>query len=154
MLGVTMAEKTKSNIRLGAEEMRYISLFQDLTGAVVKDCVVDNDNNRVIFLVKPGDMGIAIGKNGINIKRLTRLIGKNIEVVEYAETVEELAKNALAPARVKSVKLVSTPIGKKVVFVTVEPQDKGIAIGKAGKNVNRAKLLLNRYFNIDAVVIT
>ena len=149
-----MAEKTKSNIRLGAEEMRYISLFQDLTGAVVKDCVVDNDNNRVIFLVKPGDMGIAIGKNGINIKRLTRLIGKNIEVVEYAETVEELAKNALAPARVKSVKLVSTPIGKKVVFVTVEPQDKGIAIGKAGKNVNRAKLLLNRYFNIDAVVIT
>ena len=55
-------------IKLTAEEMRYIALFQDLTRATVRDCIIDNDENRIIFLVKPGDMGLAIGRNGINIK--------------------------------------------------------------------------------------
>lgn len=149
-----MGEKGKSGIRLGAEEMRYISLFQDLTGAIVKDCIIDEESNRVIFLVRPGDMGIAIGKNGVNIKRLNRLIGRNIEVVEYAETIEDLARNALAPARVRGVKYIKTPMGKKVVYVSVEPQDKGIAIGRGGRNVNRARLILSRYYDVDAVMIS
>jgi len=133
--------------------MRYIALFQDITGAVVKDCIVDNDENRIIFLVRPGDMGLAIGKNGINIKRVRKIIGKNIEVVEFSNKLEELAKNALAPARVRSVKVVSRHDGRKVVYVNVDPRDKGIAIGKAGRNVARARLILKRYFDIDSVFV-
>jgi len=141
-------------IKLTAEEMRYIALFQDLTRATVRDCIIDNDENRIIFLVKPGDMGLAIGRNGINIKRLKKLLGRNIEVVEHADTIEELAKNALAPARVLNVKVFQTPSGKKKVIVTVNPQDKGIAIGKAGRNVARARMILKRYFDIDSVIVT
>jgi len=140
-------------IKLTPDEMRYIALFQDVTGAVVKDCIVDNDENRIIFLVRPGDMGLAIGKNGINIKRIRKIIGKNIEVVEFSNKLEELAKNALAPARVRSVKVVSRHDGRKVVYVNVDPRDKGIAIGKAGRNVARARLILKRYFDIDSVFV-
>ena len=140
-------------IKLTPDEMRYIALFQDVTGAVVKDCIVDNDENRIIFLVRPGDMGLAIGKNGINIKRVRKIIGKNIEVVEFSNKLEELAKNALAPARVRSVKVVSRHDGRKVVYVNVDPRDKGIAIGKAGRNVARARLILKRYFDIDSVFV-
>ena len=140
-------------IKLTPDEMRYIALFQDITGAVVKDCIVDNDENRIIFLVRPGDMGLAIGKNGINIKRIRKIIGKNIEVVEFSNKLEELAKNALAPARVRSVKVVSRHDGKKIVYVNVDPRDKGIAIGKAGRNVARARLILKRYFDIDSVFV-
>ncbi len=141
-------------IKLTAEEMRYIALFQDLTRASVKDCIIDENENRIIFLVKPGDMGLAIGKNGINIKRLKRLLGRNIEVVEWADNIEQLAKNALAPARVLNVKVLTTPSGKKKVLVTVDPQDKGVAIGKAGRNVARARMILKRYFEIDSVIVT
>ena len=141
-------------IKLTAEEMRYIALFQDLTRASVKDCIVDENENRIIFLIKPGDMGLAIGRNGINIKRLKRLIGRNIEVVEWADNIEQLAKNALAPARVLNVKVLTTPSGKKKVLVTVDPQDKGVAIGKAGRNVARARMILKRYFDIDSVIVT
>ena len=141
-------------IKLTPNEMRYIALFQDLTGAVVKDCIVDEEENRIIFLVKPGDMGLAIGRSGINIKRLKRLIGRNIEVVEHADTLEQLVKNALAPARVRAVKVVRRPGGKNVVYVAVDPQDKGIAIGRAGRNVARARLILKRYFDIDMVYVT
>jgi len=141
-------------IKLTAEEMRYIALFQDLTRASVKDCIIDENENRIIFLVKPGDMGLAIGRNGINIKRLKRLLGRNIEVVEWADNIEQLAKNALAPARVLNVKVLTTPSGKKKVLVTVDPQDKGVAIGKAGRNVARARMILKRYFDIDSVIVT
>ncbi len=78
---------------------------------------------------------------------------KDIEVVEYAEKLEDLVANALMPARVKSVKLVKTANGRRVVYVTVDPKDKGIAIGKGGRNVSKAKLILKRYFDVDSVVI-
>ncbi len=142
-----------TGIKLTTEEMKYIALFQDLTRASVMDCVIDEDNNRIIFLVKPGEVGLAVGRGGINVKRMKRLLGKDIEVVEYAEKLEDLVKNALMPARVKSVKLITTGDGRKVVYVTVDPKDKGIAIGKGGRNVSKAKLILNRYFKIDSIVI-
>lgn len=128
-------------------------MFQDVTGTSVRDCIIDSDNNRIIFLVRPGEVGLAIGKGGINIKRLRKLLEKDIEVVEYAEKLEDLVANALMPARVKSVKLVRTANGRRVVYVTVDPKDKGIAIGKGGRNVSKAKLILKRYFDVDSVII-
>jgi N utilization substance protein A len=139
-------------IKLTPEEIRYISLFQEVTRANVKDCVIDNENNRIIFLVESKDMGVAIGKNGINVKRLKKIIGKDIELVAYSDNLEELVKNLMSPARVRSIKLVNTN-SKKSVYITVDPQDKGLAIGKNGRNVLRAKLILKRYMDIDNVVI-
>lgn len=140
-------------IKLTEREMKYIALFQDVTGASVRDCIIDDENNRIIFLVKPGEVGLAIGKGGVNVKRLRRLLDKDIEVVEYAEKLEELAANALMPARVKGVKLVRTSNGRRIVYVTVDPKDKGIAIGKGGRNVSKARLILKRYFDVDSVII-
>jgi len=142
-----------TGIKLTTEEMKYIALFQDITRASVMDCIIDDDNNRIIFLVKPGEVGLAVGRGGINVKRMKRLLGKDIEVVEYAEKLEDLVKNALMPARVKSVKLITTGDGRKIVYVTVDPKDKGIAIGKGGRNVSKARLILNRYFKVDSIVI-
>ncbi|MEM3349922.1 MAG: NusA-like transcription termination signal-binding factor [Saccharolobus sp.] len=139
-------------IKLTPEEIRYISLFQEVTKASVKDCIIDNDNNRIIFLVESKDMGIAIGKSGINVKKLRKILGKDIELVAYNDNLEGLVKNLMSPARVRSVKVVNTN-SKKSVYITVDPQDKGLAIGKNGRNVLRAKLILKRYMDIDNVVI-
>lgn len=140
-------------IKLTAEELRYISLFQDFTGATVRDCIVDENSDTLIFIVNKGQAGLAIGRRGTNIKQLRKLIGKNIEVVEWAENFEDFVKNIFMPARVLGVKLVNTPSGKRTVFVTVDPRDKAIAIGKGGRNVNKARLILKRYYDINSVVI-
>ncbi|AKA73545.1 NusA-like transcription termination signal-binding factor [Saccharolobus solfataricus] len=139
-------------IRLTPEEIRYISLFQEVTRANVRDCIIDNENNRIIFLVDSKDMGVAIGKSGINVKKLKKIIGKDIELVAYSDNLEELVKNLMSPARVRSVKVVNTS-SKKSVYINIDPQDKGLAIGKNGRNVARAKLILKRYMDIDNVVI-
>ncbi len=141
-----------ANIKLTAEEMRYMALLQDLTGAIARDCIIDDENNRVIFIVRPGDAGRAIGRRGSNINRLRRLLGREIEVIEYADNLEDLVKNIFAPARVLSTRLVKRN-GRNILYVVVDPADKGKAIGRGGKKVAIARIVLKRYHNIDEVKI-
>ena len=67
--------------------------------------MVDNEANKVILVVKKGDMGLAIGKNGANINKAKKLIKKDIEVVEDSPDLKEFIENLLRPAYVKSVEL-------------------------------------------------
>ena len=68
-------------IRLNATEIKYITLFENLTGARIKDCV--SEKNTIGFLVENGHMGLAIGKNGSNVSRVMKVIGKNIIVIYF-----------------------------------------------------------------------
>ena len=141
------------NVKLTDVEMKYISLLESITGTAVLDCVIDNVNDRVIFLVKKGQVGLAVGRNGANIRRLRKLLGKDIEIVEFADTLEELIKNSLFPAKVVSIQVRTDSRGRRTVVAAVPTNQKGIAIGKGGKNIARAKLLAKRYFDVDNVVV-
>ena len=141
-----------SKIRLGSDEMRYIALFESITGATASDCLIDSSCDRVIFVAKPGQMGLAIGKAGKNINTLRRMTGRPVEVVEGSETVEGLVKNSLAPARIKEIRVTERQ-DKKIVVVEVEPKDKAIAIGKNGRTIDKTRMLAKRYFQVDHVQI-
>ncbi|MCG2873146.1 MAG: KH domain-containing protein, partial [Acidilobus sp.] len=68
--------------RISLEELRYISLLQDLTGAMVYRALEDGNDNRIIYLVDKNDVGKAIGRDGRNVKMLSKMLNKNIEIVE------------------------------------------------------------------------
>jgi len=146
--------KAASGIRLTSEEMKHIALFESITGAAVRDCIIDEEHNRIIIVVKEGDMGIAVGRRGRNIKLLEKLTGKRHEVVEFSEDPRKFFINVLKPAEVLNVRIVEKPDGRVVAVVTVNPKDKGIAIGKNGKNAQKIRMLAKRYFQIDHVAIT
>jgi N utilization substance protein A len=141
-----------TEVKLTTEGIRYIALFESLTRAVARDCYIDDENDRVIFVVKKGDMGLAIGKNGININRVKRSIGKHIEIVEFSGDVDEFIANALQPVSVKNVHIV-TKESKKLAYVEVMSKDRGIAIGKNGKNIQKAKVLAQRHYGLEDVII-
>jgi N utilization substance protein A len=141
-------------IRITADEMRYIALFESVSGASVKDCIIDEEQGRVIFIVNPGQVGVAIGRGGRNIHTLEKMTGKKQEIIEYSEDPAQFIKNALKPAFVKEVRVSERTDGKKIAVVTVSPKDKGVAIGKNGKNAERLRFLAKRYFNIQNVSIT
>ncbi len=144
----------KSGIKLTGKEMRYISLFESITGSNVKDCIVDEEQNRVIFVVSQGQIGMAIGKGGRNIRVLERMTGKKHEIIEYSEEPVQFIKNALKPAMVKEVRITERLNGKTMAVVAVHPRDKGVAIGKNGRNAERLRFLAKRYFQIQTVSIT
>ncbi|MCS7111206.1 MAG: NusA-like transcription termination signal-binding factor [Ignisphaera sp.] len=140
------------NVKLTMEEMRYMTLFQDITGVTPKDCIIMDELGVVIFIVDSDKIGQAIGKRGINTKYLNRLINKEIEIVGWGDNLESFVKNIFMPARVYRVHLIEGN-ERKTVYVYVDSKDKGIAIGKNGHNVAKARLLLRRYYLIDNVVI-
>jgi len=134
--------------------MRYIALFESISGASVKDCIVDEIEQRAIFIVNQGQVGVAIGKGGRNIHTLERMTGKKHEIIEYSEDPVQFMKNALKPAAVREVRVTERTDGKKMAVITVNPKDKGVAIGKNGKNAERLRFLAKRYFDIQSVSIT
>jgi len=143
-----------SGIKLTSTEMRYIALFESITGASVKDCILDEDSNRAIFMVKEGHVGMAIGKGGKNIHLLEKMTSKKHEIIEYSENPAQFIKNALKPARVTEVRITEKPDGKSIAVVQVIPKDKGIAIGKNGRNAERIRFLAKKYFQIQNVSIS
>lgn len=143
-----------TGIRFTSTEMRYIALFESITGANVKDCIIDEEQGRIIFMVKEGEVGMAIGKGGKNIHLLERMTSKKHEIIEYSDNPTQFIKNALKPANVKEVRITEKPDGKTIAVVTVNPRDKGLAIGKNGRNAERLRFLAKRYFQIQNVSIT
>ena len=140
-------------IRLTSDEMRYIALFENITGAVATDCIIDDERNRIILVVKRGEVGLAIGKHGSRIKLLKRMTRKDIDIVEHSDNPEDFIKNSFAPARIKEIRITDRLDNRRVAVVTVENQDKGIAIGRNGRIAERTRFLVKRYFQIDNVVI-
>ncbi len=140
-------------IRFTNEELKYIALFESLTGASVRDCIIDSQFDRIIFVVKEGEAGLAIGKGGKNIALLEKMTGKKYEIVEFSDDPVQLIKNALKPAKVKEVRLTKKPDGNTIAVVAVDYKDKGMAIGKNGRNAEKLRFLAKRYFQISSVFI-
>jgi len=140
-------------IKLTTDQMRLMSLFQNVTGATARDCIEDERQNRVIFVVNPGKMGLAIGKGGSHIKTLQNIIKKNVELVEYDDDPAKFLKNVLNPKLVSEVKINKRPDGSRQAVVMVDPKKKGIVVGREGRNAEKARLLVKRYFDITSVLI-
>ncbi|MFN3803731.1 MAG: NusA-like transcription termination signal-binding factor [Pyrobaculum sp.] len=141
------------NIRLTEEEIRYATLFESITGVTPLDVVIDDEYSRIIFLVQKNQAAQAVGRNGANVKMLRQIIGKDVEIVEIGDSPEEIIKNSLYPARVLIVKITKAPSGAKVAITTVSPEDRGVAIGKNGRNIARARLLARRYYDIEKIIL-
>lgn len=140
-------------IKLTTDQMRLISLFQNVTGASARDCVEDEKQNRVIFVVNEGKMGLAIGKGGVHIRNLQNIVKKNVELVEYSDDPVTFLKNMLNAKLVTDVKLNKRLDGSTQAIVLVDAKKKGIVVGREGRNAEKARLLAKRYFEITSVLI-
>ena len=132
---------------IGFKERRYIEELRIASKSTAVDCIIDDSFDRIIYVIKKGDMGLAIGKDGANIKRLTKTLGKRIEMVEEGEDLKSFVENIFKPAQIHSAKA-DEESGKVNVYLS-ERGSLGIAIGKNGCNVAKATLLLQRYFGMD-----
>ncbi|MEE9585809.1 MAG: NusA-like transcription termination signal-binding factor [Nitrososphaerales archaeon] len=140
-------------IKLTSDELGLISLFQNVSGATARDCVIDDKMERVIFVINKGEMGLAIGKNGASIKNIQNQIGKTVELVEYSDVPKEMIINALNSKFISNVRLTEKVDGSKIAVVVVDQRRKGAVVGRNGKNAEKARLLAKRYFQISNIHI-
>jgi transcription termination/antitermination protein NusA len=84
-------------------------------------------------------VGTCVGIGGSRIKPiLTEIGGEKIDVIEWLDSVEEMVRSSLKPAKIERVELVS----KEDALVWVEDDQRSYAIGKSGQNIALASRLL------------
>ena len=140
-------------IKISTDEIKYIGLFESMTGATVKDCIFEDNKNKIVYVVKEGDMGLAIGKNGTNAQKVKETLNKPIDIIEYSEDPVKFIKNIIWPVKVKSIHVSERKDGKKIAILDINKKYKGLVIGKEGKNIDRIKNLLKRHHNLDDIMI-
>jgi len=151
--GIEFKKGMTETIKLTTDQIKLMSLFQNVTGATARDCIEDEKQDRVIFVVNQGKMGLAIGKGGVTIKNLQNVVKKNVELVEFSNDPAEFLKNMLNPKLVTEVKINKRLDGSLQAIVLVDAKKKGIVVGREGRNAEKARLLAKRYFQISSVLI-
>src|SRR5574338_669226 len=117
-----------TEIKLTSDELRLMSLFQSITSATARDCIVDEKMDRVIFVVNKGQMGLAIGKGGSTIKQLQNVVAKKVELVEFSEEPVEFIRNMLNAQMVGEVKISERSDGTKQAIVVVDARKIGARV--------------------------
>ncbi|MBY9017529.1 MAG: NusA-like transcription termination signal-binding factor [Candidatus Lokiarchaeota archaeon] len=151
----------RKKIKFDRKSMELISLFNNLSGAIIKDCLTfespENYSEIIIFLVKKEDVGKAIGKAGEHVKDLMNKLQKKIDVIPYSDNIEQFIQFILNTSKnsitVQQIEIKENKNEKKTVIISVNPQDRGKAIGKEGSMIRKIKLLVTRHFKVDNVII-
>ena len=85
-------------------------------------------------------VGACVGMKGTRVQAIIReLRGEKIDIVEWSDDPVAFVTNALSPAKVQRVTIVSD--AEKVMEVVVEDKQLSLAIGKKGQNVRLAAKL-------------
>lgn len=134
--------KIKYDINL----MKFISLFETLTRAKVKDCI---EGNPLIFVVKQGEIGKAIGKKGSNIRKVENILKKKIRIIEFNDDVIVFVNNVIAPIRAEEI----TKEDNTIIIKDSDPKTKGKLIGRDSQNRKLSREIVSRYFEIDDIVV-
>ena len=108
-----------------------------------KDCFFEDE--KLVFIVKEGDLGRAIGKQGSTIKRLSSIIKRDIKLLEYSDDLIQFVKNLIYPIEVQKLYKEDSTI-----FIE-EPNNKikGKIYGRDRKNLSYINDILKKYFNCE-----
>lgn len=140
-----------SEDRITVDELKFMSIFSEVTGATPIRCIIE-EGGKLLFLVNKGELGKAVGRNGRNVRVLGELFKRSVEVYEYSDSMEEMVRNLFPGVRVLEVS-VSDRGEEKLVSIRVKEEDKGKAIGRNGKNVKRASMILSKVFGNSRVIV-
>lgn len=127
--------------------MGLINIFEKITRARVKYAFFDKDK-VLVFVVKQGEIGKAIGKKGANVKKISSVMKKRIKIIEFNSDVVRFVKNCLIPLKVD----VSSE-EEKVVIKCPGRQEKAIVLGRDKQNLNALKELVGKFFKEVEIVV-
>lgn len=137
-------------VKLSNEEILLVNALEKATGTHANDVIAME--NSIVFLVKKGELGKAIGKRGANLKRLEQSLGRNVDLVEDSNEAMGLLANFFHGIVFQGIEEKNVG-GKKTIVLKVNSNQKGLAIGRKGERINCARTLLRRRFAIDKLRI-
>jgi len=134
-----------TKIKYNADLMKIIPIFESITGAKLKDCIL---NERLLFIVEENEMGKAIGKKGSNIKRLENMLKKKVKVIGFSQDVLQFIKNLLYPLQIKSIEN-----KEGTITIQADTKTKALIIGRNKQNLSNSIAIVKRYFDVNDIKV-
>lgn len=135
-------------IKYDAQLIGYINIFENITKTNVKDCFMNN-KDQLVFIVNEGQAGKAIGKGGLNAKRLEELLKKKIKVIEFNEDIIKFTANFLSPIKFDDISIDN----KEIQIKAKDSKTKGLLIGRDSKNLLQLEQTIKKFFSIDKIKV-
>lgn len=135
-------------ITYNAELIKIRLLFETLTNAQLKDCFYDK-NKTLIFVTDKGEIAKAIGKNGMNAKRMENALKRKIKIVEFSPQMEEFVANLIMPLKAKSIQ----QEGENLIIAAEDAKTRGMLIGRGAANLRNYEGIIQRYFRIKEIKV-
>ena len=135
-----------NRIKYDSDLIKLMTIFESISGAKVKDCIADD---KVIFIIEENDMGKAIGRNGINIKKMENATKKKIKLVEFSQDPVQFIRNFIYPMQ-------ALQINNEEGIITIHGKDsnsKAIIIGRERQNLNQMLEIAKRYFDLKEIKV-
>ncbi|MBS3169857.1 NusA-like transcription termination signal-binding factor [Candidatus Woesearchaeota archaeon] len=131
---------------LDQETLGLSLVFERLTNARVVDCFQDKE--VLYFVVAQGEMGKALGKGAVHLRRAEQEFGKRVKLIEHADDLVSFVRNVVYPLRVEEI----IPGESVVTLKDTNKKTKSLLIGREGKNLQLIKRAVKRFFNVDVRV--
>lgn len=125
-----------------------MNLFNKITKLTPKDCFISEGN--MVFIVKEGDIGQAIGKKGMNVKKLSAMIKKPIKILEYSSDASKFVSNIILPIKAKDI----VQEGNKVIITAKNSYEKGQIFGRDKSNLKNIQFIVAKFFKDIQVEIS
>jgi N utilization substance protein A len=129
------------------DAMKFMSLFETITRAKIKDCIIKE--TLVLFIVQPHEVGKAVGPKGANVKKLEQILKKRVKIVEFASEPVNFIKNLVHPLQV-------TEIIEDEGVYTMTPTDlktRGLLIGRNAAHLRSYEEIIKRFFPIKELKV-
>lgn len=136
-----------SRLKLDQGDLALSSLMERVTHARVKDCFQDVDT--IYFVVAAGEMGKAVGKGGVNIKKAQEELGKRIKVIEFKENVSDFVRSIIYPLVVETI----TEENGVVLIKDNNKKTKSLLIGRESRNLQLLNRAVKRFYNVEVKVV-
>ncbi|HZX12061.1 MAG TPA: NusA-like transcription termination signal-binding factor [Candidatus Nanoarchaeia archaeon] len=128
-------------MKLTKDIIQYITLFENVTGASVKDCLLQE--NSLIFIVEEGNVQKAL-RGSRKIEQLTK---KHVSIIGYSEDIQKFLLNLLYPEKPDSI----NQEGKLVLIHVQDAKTKGRIFGRSRERLQWINTLVKKYFDIEEV---
>jgi len=139
-----------TDIMLSNENMQYINIAGKITKTDILDCMITDD--KLIFIVKKGQLGAAIGIKAKNLEKLRNMFKKPIKFIEFDNDKEKFIVNLCKPYKTTKIELEGE--GDSIIArIEVDISDKSKIIGKGGRNIDVIRKLAKRHHSIKDVQI-
>ena len=134
---------SEADVRLARAVRTLANTFKVLDKITIKKVL--EGENIIVMMCGNGDRPKLVGRDGVVISRLSKMMGKNVRVVEEVEDVKDFIKNIIHPVPLEGINVVYSNEGETLKVLI--PRNRNLPLPEAA-----FREIIKMVFDRNAVV--